>query len=40
VSGRGCVSRVAAKGHVVIDFTMVAEFERERLGRLLIGRDG
>jgi hypothetical protein len=39
VSGRGCVSRVAAKGHVVIDFTMVADFERERLGRLLIGRD-
>jgi hypothetical protein len=39
VTGRGQVSRVAAKGHVVIDFTMVAEFERERLGRLLIGRD-
>jgi hypothetical protein len=37
-SGRACVSRIAAKGHVVLDYVMVAEFERERLGRLLIAR--
>jgi hypothetical protein len=39
VSGRACVSRIAAKGHVVLDYVMVADFERERLGRLLIARD-
>ena len=39
VSGRACVSRIAAKGHVVLDYVMVAEFERERLGRLLIARE-
>ena len=39
VSGRACVTRIAAKGHVVLDYVMVAEFERERLGRLLIARD-
>ena len=27
------------KGHVVLDYVMVAEFERERLGRLLIARE-
>jgi hypothetical protein len=37
-SGRACVARIAAKGHVVLDYVMVAEFERERLGRLLIAR--
>jgi hypothetical protein len=37
-SGRACVTRIAAKGHVVLDYVMVAEFERERLGRLLIAR--
>jgi hypothetical protein len=39
VSGRACVSRIAAKGHVVLDYVMVADFERERLGRLLIARE-
>jgi hypothetical protein len=39
VSGRACVTRIAAKGHVVLDYVMVADFERERLGRLLIARD-
>jgi hypothetical protein len=38
VSGKACVSRIAAKGHVVLDYVMVAEFERERLGRLLHAR--
>jgi hypothetical protein len=38
VSGRACVARIAAKGHVILDYVMVAEFERERLGRLLIAR--
>ena len=38
VSGKASVSRIAAKGHVVLDYVMVAEFERERLGRLLIAR--
>ena len=33
------VTRIAAKGHVVLDYVMVAEFERERLGRLLIARE-
>ncbi len=39
VSGRACVMRIAAKGHVMLDYVMVAEFERERLGRLLIARE-
>jgi hypothetical protein len=39
VSGRASVSRIAAKGHVVLDYVMVADFERERLGRLLIARE-
>ena len=39
VSGRASVTRIAAKGHVVLDYVMVAEFERERLGRLLIARE-
>jgi hypothetical protein len=39
VSGSARVSRIASKGHVVLDYVMVAEFERERLGRLLFGRD-
>jgi hypothetical protein len=39
VSGRARVTRIAAKGHVVLDYVMVADFERERLGRLLIARD-
>jgi hypothetical protein len=39
VSGRACVTRIAAKGHVILDYVMVAEFERERLGRLLIARE-
>jgi hypothetical protein len=39
VNGRARVSRVASKGHVVLDFVMVAEFERERLGRLLVRED-
>jgi hypothetical protein len=39
VNGRASVSRVASKGHVVLDFVMVAEFERERLGRLLVRGD-
>ena len=39
VTGRARVSRIAAKGHVVLDYVMVAEFERERLGRLLIARE-
>ena len=38
VSGRAAVARVASKGHVVLDYVMVAEFERERLGRLLHAR--
>ena len=39
VSGRACVARIAEKGHVMLDYVMVAEFERERLGRLLIARE-
>ena len=39
VSGRARVTRIAAKGHVMLDYVMVAEFERERLGRLLIARE-
>jgi hypothetical protein len=39
VNGRAEVSRIAGKGHVVLDFVMVAEFERERLGRLLVQGD-
>jgi hypothetical protein len=39
VSGRASVTRIADKGHVVLDYVMVAEFERERLGRLLIARE-
>jgi hypothetical protein len=39
VSGRARVSRIAEKGHVMLDYVMVAEFERERLGRLLIARE-
>ena len=39
VTGRACVTRIAAKGHVVLDYVMVADFERERLGRLLIARE-
>jgi hypothetical protein len=38
VSGSARVTRIAAKGHVVLDYVMVAEFERERLGRLLHAR--
>ena len=38
VSGKASVTRIAAEGHVVLDYVMVAEFERERLGRLLIAR--
>ena len=38
-SGRACVSRIAAEGHVVLAYVMVAHFERERLGRLLIARE-
>jgi hypothetical protein len=37
VTGRARVSHVAGKGHVVLDYVMVAEFERERLGRLVRG---
>jgi hypothetical protein len=39
VNGRAIVSRIAGKGHVVLDFVMVAQFERERLGRLLVQGD-
>jgi hypothetical protein len=39
VSGSARVSKVASKGHVVLDYVMVAEFERERLGRLLVRGD-
>jgi hypothetical protein len=39
VRGRGRVSRIAGKGHVVLDYVMIASFERERLGRLLAGGD-
>jgi hypothetical protein len=39
VTGRARVTRIAAKGHVVLDYVMVADFERERLGRLLIARE-
>jgi hypothetical protein len=39
VTGRARVRRIAAKGHVVLDYVMVADFERERLGRLLIARE-
>jgi hypothetical protein len=40
VSGTARVTRVAGGGHVVLEFTMVAEFERERLGRLLVAGTG
>jgi hypothetical protein len=36
VNGSARVSHVASKGHVTLDYVMVAEFERERLGRLLV----
>lgn len=39
VNGRAAVSRIAGKGHVVLDYVMVAQFERERLGRLLVQGD-
>ena len=40
-SGTARVTRVADEGHVVLEYVMVAEFERERLGRLLVaGREG
>jgi hypothetical protein len=39
VNGRARVSHVASKGHVVLDFDRVAEFERDRLGRLLVRED-
>jgi len=35
-SGTARVTRVAREGHVVLEYVMVAEFERERLGRLLV----
>jgi hypothetical protein len=35
-SGTARVTRVAPEGHVVLAYVMVAEFERERLGRLLV----
>jgi hypothetical protein len=35
-SGTARVTRVAPEGHVVLEYVMVAEFERERLGRLLV----
>jgi hypothetical protein len=39
-SGTARVTRVAREGHVVLEYVMVAEFERERLGRLLVaGRE-
>lgn len=37
VTGRARVSHVAGDGHVVLEYVMVADFERERLGRLLLG---
>jgi hypothetical protein len=36
VSGTARVTRVAGEGHVVLEYVLVAAFERERLGRLLI----
>jgi len=36
VNGTAQVVRVAAEGHVVLRYVMVAAFERERLGRLLV----
>jgi len=35
-AGTARVTRVAPEGHVVLQYVMVAEFERERLGRLLV----
>ena len=40
VSGTARVARVADEGHVVLEYVMIAAFERERLGRLLVaGRE-
>ena len=39
VSGSARVTRVADEGHVVLQYVMVADFERERLGRLMVGRE-
>jgi hypothetical protein len=40
VNGTARVTHVAAEGHVVLEYMMVAAFERERLGRLLVaGRE-
>jgi hypothetical protein len=40
VAGTARVTRVANEGHVVLEYVMVAAFERERLGRLLVaGRE-
>jgi hypothetical protein len=36
VSGTARVTRVAPEGHVALEYLMIAEFERERLGRLLV----
>jgi hypothetical protein len=38
VNGTATVVRVAHAGHVVLRFDHIAEFERERLGRLLVRR--
>jgi hypothetical protein len=40
VNGTARVTRVAAEGHVVLQYVMVAAFERERLGRLLVSGRG
>jgi hypothetical protein len=40
VNGTARVVRVAAEGHVVLQYVMVAAFERERLGRLLVSGRG
>jgi hypothetical protein len=40
VRGDARVTRVAPDGYIVLEYVMIAEFERERLGRLLApGRD-
>jgi hypothetical protein len=36
VSGTARVTSVAGEGHAVLEYVLIAEFERERLGRLLI----
>ena len=36
VSGTARVTSVAGEGHVVLEYVLVAEFERSRLGRLLV----